>query len=186
MHKIRLRFSLPAAIWITLWLIYAENGSAENSICAAVFHELGHLTVLFCLHDLPRSICFGAFGMRIERQERVRLSYIQEFWAAAAGPAVNLILGTALLLCGRQSAAKVHYLLAGFNLLPVRPMDGGQMLYALFCMRRTPEQAAHLCKKIAVGGIVPLTALSLWCFAHGKGNYSLLLSLLYVSSLLLP
>lgn len=181
----QLRFSLPAAIWLTYFLLCDQSGGAVYSICAAAFHECGHLLVLFLLHDAPKRISFGVYGMRIEQQKSTKLSYGQEFLAALAGPACNLLLGAVLLFLRLDMAAGINFALAGFNLLPIRPMDGGQMLHALLCRKFSQEKADEICKKIAVCGTVPLTAIGVYAWRSG-GNYSLLLSSLYVVSLLLP
>ncbi len=181
----RWRFSLSAAVWLTLWLYYDQNGDAVYSICAAAFHECGHLLLLCALRNVPQRICLGAFGLRIERARTTALSYAQELAVYAAGPAANLLLGAGLLPFCRayprlHRAVRVNLLLAAFNLLPIPPMDGGGILFAALCLRTTPERAAELQRKIAVCGLVPLTAIAVRYFLCGRGNYSLLLSLSYV------
>lgn len=193
MHKpARWRFSLPAAVWLTLWLYYDHNGDAVYSICAAAFHECGHLLLLYALRNAPQRLCLGTFGLRIERARTTALSYAQELAVYAAGPAANLLLGTVLLpLCKAyprlRRAVRVNLLLAAFNLLPIPPMDGGGILFAALCLRTTPERAAALQKKTAVCGMIPLTAIAIWRCLCGGGNYSLVLSLSYVVlAVLLP
>lgn len=183
--RVRWRFSLPAAVWLTLWLYYDHNGDAVYSICAAAFHECGHLLLLFALRDMPQAIRFGVYGIRIERAQTTRLSYRQELAVYAAGPAANLLLAGCLLpFCGTlprlYRAARVNLLLAGFNLLPFSPLDGGGILYAALCLRMPPDAAAAWQKKIAACGAVPLAAIGLiglFCGGHGHSSLSSLLSL---------
>ena len=85
-----------------------------------------------------------------------------------------------------RRAVRINLLLAGFNLLPIPPLDGGGMLYAALCLRTTSANAAAWRKKIAACGAIPLAATGIWNFVRGRRNYSLLLSLVYVLSLLLP
>ena len=184
--RMRWQFSLCAAVWLTFWLYYDQNGDAVYSICAAAFHECGHLLALCALRDAPQTFHVGVFGMRIERAATTRLSYAQETAVYAAGPAANLLLAGALLpLCGKlprlRRAVRVNLLLAGFNLLPILPLDGGGILYSALCLRMTPSQAGAWCKKTAAGGAIPLAAVCLWYVLHGKGSYSVLLSLIYIT-----
>ena len=94
---------------------------------------------------------------RQEMQVAGRMSYGGELLAAAAGPAVNLVLAAALGLLGRWG--EPLYLLAGaqavlgcFNLLPILPLDGGRMLWLALCWgtdpfladRVTPVSYTHL------------------------------------------
>lgn len=187
LKKMRWRFSLTAAVWITFWLYFDHNGDAVYSICGAAFHECGHLLLLFALHDAPQRITFGIFGIALDRARPMRLGYIQELAVYAAGPAANLLLALALLPLPRlRRAVRVNLLLAGFNLLPIPPLDGSGILYAALCLRTSPVRAAALRKKIAACGVLPLAVIVVWDFWHGRRNYSLLLSVVYVLSLFLP
>lgn len=186
MHKgMRWQFSLTATVWITFWLYFDRNGDAVQSICAAVFHECAHLLVLLCLRDVPQKLRFGVCGIRLERAKTVRLSYGQELLIAAAGPAANLLLAAVLLPLCRSAprlrhGVRVNLMLAFLNLLPIRPLDGGEMLFALLCRSRLPAQADRLCKKIAACTGIPSAAIGIWCFFTGRQNYSLLLWASYV------
>jgi len=155
------------------------------SICAAAFHECGHLLLLFALRDVPQTLRFGMFGMRIERRRNTGLSYAQELAVYAAGPAANLLLALSLLpFCKKLPrllrAVRVNLLLGGFNLLPAQPLDGGGVLFSALCLRLAPEKAANVQKKIAACGVIPLAAIGIWNWSRGAGNYSLLLSLSYI------
>ena len=183
--RVHFRFSLPAAVWLTFFLLWDKSGGAVYSICAAAFHECGHLLLMWLYRDRPKKITFGVYGMRIEQRQCVGTSYAQTFWIAFAGPLSNLLLGTVFLPARNTLAAAVNFALALFNLLPIRPMDGGQMLYALLCRCHSQTCADRVCKKIAVCGLIPLTAMGVYALVRG-GNYSLFLSSLYVVSLLLP
>jgi stage IV sporulation protein FB len=183
--SVRWRFSLPAAVWLTLWLYYDQNGDAVYSICAAAFHECGHLLLLFALRDMPQALRFGVFGVRIERAQTTRLSYPQELAVYAAGPAANLLLAAGLLpFCGELPrlvrAVRVNLLLAGFNLLPLPPLDGGGILYTALCLRLTPSAAAAWQKKIAACGAIPLAAILFFGLLRGDQSSSSSLLVLVV------
>jgi Zn-dependent protease len=91
---------------------------------------------------------------------------------AAAGPASNLLLGAAGILVlslvgtGEVSGSRpleflrsfvyLNVLLAFFNLLPVPPLDGGNILAGL-----VPEQTARLLDRVRPFGILVLYALIL-------------------------
>ena len=188
----RVVFTLPTAVWLSLWMYYDKTGGAACSICAAVLHELGHLSALWLLRDTPHSFRVGLFGAAIERNNAANLTYGQEMLSAAAGPAVNLLLAgilACLLPVSRRllPAVQVNLSLALFNLLPLRVLDGGQILYAALCRRRLPEEARKIQKTIAAGVSVPLTAIGILLWKRGVGSYSLLLSSLFaVVSVVLP
>ena len=188
----RISFSLPTAVWLSLWLYYDKTGSAGCSICAACFHEFGHLLALRLLGETPHSLRIGALGATIERVGTVHLTYTQEMIAAAAGPAANLLLAGTLgclmpLFPHLLLPVQVNLSLAAFNLLPLRVLDGGQFLYAALCRRMLPERARHIQKTIAVFACIPLTAIGVILFLRGYGGQSLLLSSLFaLVSVVLP
>jgi Zn-dependent protease/CBS domain-containing protein len=104
-----------------------------------VLHELGH-AVVARRHGLrTRSITLFVFGgvAQLEKDPRDGRA---EFWMAAAGPVVSLVLAGVFYTCatlpflGPSAAAVARYLalinliLALFNLVPAFPMDGGRLL----------------------------------------------------------
>jgi Zn-dependent protease/CBS domain-containing protein len=104
-----------------------------------LLHELGH-AVVARRHGLStQSITLFIFGgvAQLEKDPRDGRA---EFWMAAAGPAVSLVLAGLFYACatlpflGPSAAAVAKYLalinliLALFNLVPAFPMDGGRLL----------------------------------------------------------
>ncbi len=104
-----------------------------------LLHELGH-AVAALLHGLrTRSITLFIFG-GVAQLEKDPKDGRAEFWMAAAGPLVSLMLAglfyasASLPFVGPATAAVAKYLalinliLALFNLVPAFPMDGGRLL----------------------------------------------------------
>jgi len=105
--------------------------------------------------------------------ERLPSDPAEELVVALAGPAVNLVIGLALIavvgsirpdeltqidnpnlsLLGRLAIANIF--LVVFNLIPAFPMDGGRVLHALLAMRvggpRATEIAARIGQALAFG-----------------------------------
>src|SRR5258708_39051250 len=112
----------------------------------------------------------------LSRMERP-LGPVAEIWVAIAGPLVNLALAGGLFAYmvsmheavsisvadllepnGKSVLASLlhgNVLLAGFNLLPALPMDGGRILRALLCSIRpeaeAPRIAAWMGRMLAIG-----------------------------------
>ncbi len=141
---------------------------------AAILHELGHFAVLRLCGAPVRGVRLGALGAVMEA-ERSRLSYGADLLALLAGPLTNLLCAVALTvpartLPGLYAAAGTHLALGAFNLLPIRPLDGGQALELLVTWRfgpaageRTARLAGFVCAALLCGGLV-------WLMHETKGN----------------
>jgi len=130
-------------------------------------HELGHSFVAIRKGCRVREITLMFMG-GMARMERLPSRPLDEFQMAAAGPAVSLCLGLAGFFGGRELARHglayvgsvvyilgvANFFLAGFNLLPSFPMDGGRLLRSALTPRlgrlRATFVAARLGKLLAV------------------------------------
>ena len=149
-------------------------------LLAALTHELGHCAMLRWLQARVTAVRITALGaeMRIEG----RLSYGGEVLAAAAGPAVNLLLAPLLAYGGRLW--EMLYLFAGtqlvlglFNLLPILPLDGGSMLWNLLAWITEPYTADRVMTAIGFGTAAVLTLAAVWAVWQGGGFFFLLAAL---------
>ena len=185
--------------FLALLLVFAAADRQRllvHILLAAAVHEAGHAAAVHLAGGeiaLFRITLFGA-EMRIRRSER--LSYGREILSVLAGPGVNLLCA---LVLGRvagtldweagYAASGIHAALALFNLLPVRPLDGGRIFYLLLCWRVEPVTAeramgridrAFLCAALfgtallqgMTGPQLPLLMLELWfifCWCRETG-----------------
>ena len=97
-------------------------------LSAACLHELGHFAVLKAVGAQIFRIRIGILGAVMETDAGT-LSYGRELAAILAGPGMNLLCAILLLrFCGERGtiAAGAHLIMCCFNLLPIRPLDGGR------------------------------------------------------------
>ena len=90
--RIRVSPGAPALLAVFVWLSSPEVLGAV--LLAALCHELGHYAALRRRGGWVRAVRISALGA--EMQVAGRMSYGGELLAAAAGPAVNLVLAAAL------------------------------------------------------------------------------------------
>lgn len=159
---------LIAAIFAYYYLQGQSFGAAVSGIglILAVFfcvilHELGHALTAERFGVPTRSITLYPIG-GLARLERIPSEPMKEFWIAIAGPVVNVVIAVALgvVLVGvggtfapdaLQSPANhilaslmwINIALAGFNMLPAFPMDGGRVLRSLLALRQDYAQATQ-------------------------------------------
>lgn len=185
--KCNVRFSFLGIALLTLMLIYDKSGNAVHGICAAVFHETGHIFLLLLLRDIPEKIHISLYGIRIERIEKVNISYFSEMLIVLAGPFFNILIALVMSFFEKDMAVsvKMNVALALFNLLPLSPLDGGRALFYFLCRTKNEILAKKTVKIITALGIIPLTVTGIIIFIYDKSNYSLLLSTVYISFTLL-
>lgn len=127
--------TFPFAAVVMLMLLLCDSETVFISLFSSLFHEGGHLFFMLLFGQMPSLVCFGAFGIRIERADRKLISAKKEAFVALGG-----IMGNCLLfICGFAFwflynsiwAAKlmaVNFFIAAFNMLPVRLLDFGRCL----------------------------------------------------------
>ncbi|MBQ3150662.1 MAG: hypothetical protein IJB86_05395 [Clostridia bacterium] len=185
--KCKTDFSFIGAALITLMMIYDKSGNAVHGVCAAFFHESGHLFALLISGDIPQKISVGIYGIRIERYEKASVSYRTEAIIALSGPVFNLTAAAIMSFFDKDMSVpiRMNTAICLFNLLPLTPLDGGRALYYILCRLKGLDFAAKCSKVITVLGIIPLTVTGFLIFINNTSDYSLLLSSLYVSFALL-
>lgn len=147
-------------------------------LTAALCHELGHYVALRAFGAGVDVVYISAFGAELRLSGRPPLSYGREILAVAAGPVANLLFFTAFSWCGRQMPvlyvfAGAQLVLAVFNLLPVRPLDGGTLVWLFLAWRIDPFAADRGARWIG-GTAAVLLLFSLWLLVK-SGNPFLLL-----------
>jgi Zn-dependent protease len=131
-------------------------------IASVLLHELGH--ALVSSHYRIRTIEIVMYPIGgVARLERPPKPW-EEFWIALTGPAVNLAIAAsifALLYSQKRPInlfalvqpsdanladriALANLILAGFNLLPAFPMDGGRMLRAILSRMKSEYEATRI------------------------------------------
>ncbi len=157
------------------WFVLANGWEPlVTALGAAAVHELGHWILLRMLGAEVTGFRLSVLGAVLET-DSVRLSYGGELAAVLAGPAANLLSALALTAVAKgrwPAAVGANLILCAFNLLPIRPLDGGRALYLLTAWLAGPaagETAARWAGTVTaaalaalIGGVIWTTGGSLW------------------------
>lgn len=140
------------------WIV--GTAAAIGLFVGVVFHELGHSLVAMRYGFPIQSITLWIFGGIAHLTDQPE-DWRQEFTIAIAGPIVSIIVGAAsylvlVLLPVSFNATRfvfgylafLNILLAGFNLLPGFPMDGGRVLRALLARNRPFAKATQIAAEV--------------------------------------
>ncbi len=126
-------------------------------------HELGHSFVAIRKGCRVREITLMFIG-GAAKMDQIPKRPLDEFLMAIAGPVVSVVLGgigmSLAVLLGKAEGAwaylgivffyagLVNLILAGFNLLPAFPMDGGRVFRALMTPRYGRLKATYLASRL--------------------------------------
>jgi len=168
-------FLHPTFLLLLLWAL-ASGGVGSTALIAAVFgcvvlHELGHALTARAFGIGTRDITLYPIG-GVARLDRMPRAPGAELLIAIAGPLVNVAiagsLALALWISGELAPwsgpsmitalgadlVLINLVLAGFNMLPAFPMDGGRVLRAALSRPlgrvRATEIAAGLGRALAL------------------------------------
>ena len=156
MNRDRLLTSL-AFLLLTL-LIYYRGAIAllPALLIPVAVHELGHLLTIRILGLRVESMGMDVRGLCIRYGGRC--TEFGHIAVALAGPAAGLLWSAALLPSGHVQAAwlrmsaEMSLMLTLFNLLPILPLDGGQVFVRLCRSTLGAEAGERLCR--TVGGVL--------------------------------
>lgn len=179
----RKRTTVSVSPWtvvlLAIFIAAASPVVLASLLLAAVCHEMSHYLTLRCFGAQVEAVRVGIFGAEICVADRPTLSYGREMLAVAAGPAANIALAL-LLSWGGQWQDKLYVfagaqlILGAFNLLPVRPLDGGTMIWLALSWGIDPFAADRWLGWIGAITTAALVVLSLWLCSETGSPFLLL------------
>lgn len=165
-------------------IAFDRTGYILPLLFAVLMHEGGHLAAMWILDCAPKRV--RLVPASVEITAKMTASHKNEIAVALCGPLVNIILfitfGLNYLVYKRSLSlicCLINLLIAAFNLLPVRGLDGGTVLFTLIS-RKSPEKAGLVMRiiNLSLAAVFIVTAVYL-CF-NGKFNISLFITGLYL------
>lgn len=173
----RFRGLSPATYWLM------GVGGALGLLVSIIFHELWHSLVARRFGLPIKGITLFIFGGVAEMTDEPR-SPRAEFAMAIAGPLSSIVLALALLgarLLGAGAGwpvsvtgvigylALMNFVLAGFNLLPAFPLDGGRVLRSvLWGIKDNLRWATQVASQIGAGIAAVLMVIGAFDFISGN------------------
>ncbi len=183
-HGVTVRISLlfPAAVIVLM--SWDKSNFTLLCLLTSFLHEAGHALAMLIVHDRPRRVTMGIFGICVERAPERCLGYRKTAVVSLAGPIVNVFCFTLLWCLHQSTAALIHAGVALFNLLPIISLDGGEALYALLCLSMREEKALRVIRAVSLLLIFPIAVVGFYLLFSESRNFTLLMMSGYLLLLL--
>lgn len=170
---------------ITLMLVIDRTGSIIPLLAGTAVHELGHLIAMRNQKNPVKKIMLIPAALLIVGG--VTSSDKEEINTVSAGPIANIAVGGFFLLLfwviGKEMLllyAVIQLALAVFNLLPVKGLDGGTLLFIALRRKMELSTAELLVKIISFVLSAGLAILGALLFVTVPQNPSLLICGIYL------
>lgn len=167
-----------------LLILFDKSGYIIPSILAVLVHETAHLITMYILGCAPKEIILIPASVQIVR--KIEPKPKNEILISASGPLASMFFFTAFYVfyCifhneNLLTFAVINLLYGLFNLLPVKNLDGGQIL-SVALKTKLPENRVNLIINI-ITLVLCVVALffGLALFGDGSMNFSLIILSVY-------
>ncbi len=173
--RAEMRFSFPAVL--ALILCTDTKGTALMCLLACALHETGHIAVMYAMGCPPERITLYGGGMKLTGGGK-------NIPVIISGCAVNFLLFAAFYFFGGNYDFRlfgmINLLTGVFNLMPVCPFDGYNLLEKLIIKRFPPERAIFVMKTVEIVACIVISPLIILFFLDGNVNFSSVVFLFYL------
>lgn len=187
--RVKIKISFLFFAMLTMAFIVDEKQLVILTLLCSALHEMGHICALFLFGSYPDEINFGIFGVRIQQNKYI-LSELRQAVVVLCGPLVNIILFVLFLLANLAfkspillMISAVNFVIGGFNLLPVLPLDGGRILLAVLNFFMSEKTACKIMRIICACVLSVLIFSGILLIIKTGMNISLLATVIYISIL---
>ena len=181
--EIYISFLFAAAV--TIMLLTDKTGYMLPALFAIVLHEMGHLFMMWILECSPKRIKLIPASVQITAPFQKR--YRNDFLVAACGPFVNILLFLTLyfnyLVFKNEVTlyfALLNLVIGVFNLLPLKGLDGGTILFCILEKSKGPDKASVILKIITLVLAVAIILAAITLTVQGKINISIYIMGIYL------
>ncbi len=187
-YGIRVEITFLFVALITFIISLKVPANVLITVVSSIVHEMGHLLMMLMVGNKPKTVKFHIVGMNIIRQENLKISLKGEITISLGGPLMNfaIVIISCIFLCFYESqliltCACINLILMTFNLLPIKSLDGGTVLY--FLLSKNFEN--QFCRKVLkITSILFITIIYLWAiyvFVVSQYNFSLIIIAIFLT-----
>ncbi|MDD6479490.1 MAG: site-2 protease family protein [Oscillospiraceae bacterium] len=181
--KIYISFIFAAVI--TVMLFFDRTTLFLPSAIAIILHELGHLFAMWLCECTPKEIKLIPASVQIIRGFSSKP--YGESIIALFGPIVNLVIFLVFLVNYLYFKDEwvikfglINLIIGIFNLLPVKGLDGGTVLYNIVSEKKGLRTAERLLNIITFVSSLTLFVLGIFTIINGKVNITVFIMAIYL------
>ena len=152
------------------------------TVVSSMLHEMGHLIAMISLGNKPQKVRFEFTGINIIRNQEMTICTKNEIMVSIGGPLMNALmtLFSCFLLSFYNNQkvltfACVNLILMIFNLLPVKKLDGGRILYFLLSTKFDFMVCSLILKVTSLFFISVMFIWGIYIFIASSYNFSLII-----------
>lgn len=184
--KVEITFWFVAFITFIISLNVPSN--VFVTVISSLLHEMGHLLIMTSVGNKPQAVRFEITGMNIIRQPDYKISIKNEILISLGGPFINLICFSisVIILCIYQNDnvltfGCINLILMIFNLLPIKKLDGGMVLYYALSQKYDNITCSKVLKITSIFFITLIYIWGIYAFVSSKYNISLLIIAIFLT-----
>lgn len=171
----KIKISLSTPICLTAFTLIYGVKYISAILAAVLFHELGHIALIYLFKGNIAEITIRPFGAVIKRSD-IKTSYFADAMISLAGPLVNVFSFFICLFTDTLgSFAYASLVLAVINLIPANPLDGYCALRSLLLCLFTPQTAKRVGRYISLSLLIILWLFTVYMMIFAEFNLSLLI-----------
>lgn len=169
----RIDFTFGCTVIPSIMILFGYTEILLPLILAVIIHEAGHYLAVTAMGGSIENITFNAGGLKMLYNSG-SFTYMQDTLCVLAGPFAGIIAAYITSHCGFLVFSGINLSISLFNLLPIRPLDGGKILFNLFSIF-FDFRAVYIIRYIEALFLILLTVLSVYVYVITNGNAALCL-----------
>ena len=126
MNKTKIKIS-PLGVISFLTMYFLNGDDFLLMLLCAFLHEAGHLLAMLICKVRPSVISLGFMNFNIE-YNKSKTTYKKDIFISLSGPMANLAFALLGIVEGWKEFFFVNFILFSINVLPVRSLDGWNVL----------------------------------------------------------
>lgn len=178
-YSIRIKISIIYAAMIAALIISDVTYMIVCSLAAAYLHEIAHIFVMTLIKEPPKEISLRLSSSQIRDNGNTK-HYFSDMAVHAAGPAINFLLYFVFINIA-PLFGMVNLVLGAFNMMPVKHLDGGNLLLSFLCAVLKIDAALRIAAAVSWVAVIPVVLLGIIVFiTSGYANFTLLIAAVYL------